>query len=156
MSGLRGTNLPRAGLSPARKILQRESPRRIRATCDSYVDDRAMSKQKISYKHRIDRERAERFKHELLAAHREIAALKGQLSERYNEGSAEAFALFFAAISHHLRLFNYITAEFEAHPPPLPPKAATLVRELVAEAGKLAMETTGEDIIRGIELDDQP
>lgn len=66
------------------------------------------------FKHRAAIERGDKFKAELLAARREIAALRKQLPEEYSRGSAEMLALVYAALDNQIVLIDWITTRMRA------------------------------------------
>jgi hypothetical protein len=98
-----------------------------------------MSSKQISYKHKCDRDRATRFKNELLAARRELAAAKKQLDERYAEGSAATLGFIFAAVNYDLRIQNWLTDKIGRiagrKAPPLPPHILDAVLDDIRRSG---------------------
>lgn len=77
----------------------------------------------FSYRHRIDRERAERLKTQLLATRREIAELKHQLGdgEQFAAGSAATLGMVLHGVGDDIRILNWICDRASGRKPtPIP------------------------------------
>lgn len=92
-----------------------------------------MTKQKISYKHRIDRDRATKYRAQVVALNRQIAAHKKELRAAYEAGSAATFGAVYGALQE-LSLCDWLTGRLAAYGRHQePPETSEQIRKLIAE-----------------------
>lgn len=92
------------------------------------------------YKYRQALARGNKYKAELLAARRELAALRRQLGEKFSEGSASTFAAVYRALGE-LDLCVWLNGRLDAlaarrEPPDTPPEIQRKIAEQYVEIAR--------------------